>query len=156
MGEKHKYKGLVMLHNTWPAAELSSLLDNAAQYKQEWEASVGGAPWGLYFFRAVGGGCCDFYITLLAAGNMEKIRPSFISLFSLHNGFQWEGLVSFWGSSGPSFCRRWHVASAAAHGFTHWVHNSSVCSRNLLANESRDLGVQSGGGVIALFSRVRK
>lgn len=35
VGEKHKCKGLVMLHNTWPAAELSSLLDNAAQYKQE-------------------------------------------------------------------------------------------------------------------------
>lgn len=35
VGEKHKYKGLVMLQNTWQAIELSSLSDNAAQYKPE-------------------------------------------------------------------------------------------------------------------------
>lgn len=58
------------------------------------EASVGGAPWGLHFSRAVGaGGCCAFTSPCSLQGSVEKVRPSFIFLFSLHNGFLWEGLV---------------------------------------------------------------
>lgn len=79
----------------------------------------------------LGGSHCAFTSPCSLRGGTEKVRPSFISLFSLHNGFLWEGLVrqsrrgvkEFPGSfeSAPPFCRWWHVASAAAHGFTHWA-----------------------------------
>lgn len=44
VGEKHKYKGLVMLQSTWQAIELSSLLDNAAQYTPREKPVLVGPP----------------------------------------------------------------------------------------------------------------
>lgn len=40
-----------------------------------------------------GGGCCAFTSPCSLQESMEKVRPSFIFLCSLHNGFLWEGLV---------------------------------------------------------------
>lgn len=92
-GKRHKYKGLVMLQNTWQAIELSSLLDNAAQYTPSGNPVLVGPPEACTSPEPLGGGCCAFISPCSLQGSMEKVRPSFIFLFSLHNGFLWEDVV---------------------------------------------------------------
>lgn len=88
VGEKHKYKGLVMLQNTWQTTEFSLLLDNAAQYTPSEKPVLVGPPEACTSPELLwGGGCCAFISPWSLQGSVEKVRPSFIFLFILHNGF---------------------------------------------------------------------
>lgn len=127
----------------------------SVQIRSEKPVSVG-PPEACTSAELLGGSYCSFTLPCSLRGGMEKVRPSFISLFSLHNDFLREGLVRqsrrrvkefprlFW--SAPPFCRQWHVASTAAHGgFTCWAHTAICTVGACLADETGPSWLRSSG-----------